>query len=206
MRMVEEACEDTEDVQARLIVDEALRSLYDGIPETEVGTALTMSARTLIEQEPSYTYVAARLLLDSLRREVLSFIYGVPAEATFKEMSLQYADYFEHYIRKVTELGLLDTKLATEYDLKKLGKAIKPERDHQFTYLGMQTLYDRYFIQSDGTRVELPQVFFMRVAMGLAMNEVDREDRTIEFYNLLSSFDFMSSTCLLYTSPSPRDS
>ncbi len=203
-RMVAEACAETEDVQAQSIVDEALRSLYDGIPETEVGTALTMSARTLIEQEPNYTYVAARLLLDSLRREVLSFIYGVPTEATFKEMTLQYADYFEHYVRKVTELGLLDTKLASEYDLKRLGEAIRPERDHQFTYLGMQTLYDRYFIQSDGIRVELPQAFFMRVAMGLAINEVDREDRTIEFYNLLSSFDFMSSTPTLFNSGTLR--
>ena len=203
-RMVSEACAETEDVQAQSIVDEALRSLYDGIPETEVGTALTMSARTLIEQEPNYTYVAARLLLDSLRREVLSFIYGVPTEATFKEMKLQYADYFEHYIRKVAELGLLDAKLASEYDLKRLGEAIKPERDHQFTYLGMQTLYDRYFIQSEGTRVELPQAFFMRVAMGLAINEVDREDRTIEFYNLLSSFDFMSSTPTLFNSGTLR--
>ena len=203
-RMVTEACAGTEDVQAQSIVDEALRSLYDGIPEAEVGTALTMSARTLIEQEPNYTYVAARLLLDCLRREVLSFIFGVSAEATFKEMSLQYADYFERYIRKVAELELLDTKLVSEYDLEKLGKAIKPERDHQFTYLGMQTLYDRYFIQSKGTRVELPQAFFMRVAMGLAMNEVDREDRTIEFYNLLSSFDFMSSTPTLFNSGTSR--
>ena len=203
-RMVTEACAGTEDVQAQSIVDEALRSLYDGIPEAEVGTALTMSARTLIEQEPNYTYVAARLLLDCLRREVLSFIFGVSAEATFKEMSLQYVDYFERYIRKVAELELLDTKLVSEYDLEKLGKAIKPERDHQFTYLGMQTLYDRYFIQSKGTRVELPQAFFMRVAMGLAMNEVDREDRTIEFYNLLSSFDFMSSTPTLFNSGTLR--
>lgn len=203
-RMVSEACAETEDVQAQSIVAEALRNLYEGIPETEVGTALTMSARTLIEQEPNYTYVAARLLLDSLRREVLSFIYGVPTEATFKEMKLQYADYFEHYVRKVAELGLLDAKLASEYDLKRLGEAIKPERDHQFTYLGMQTLYDRYFIQSEGTRVELPQAFFMRVAMGLAINEVDREDRTIEFYNLLSSFDFMSSTPTLFNSGTLR--
>lgn len=203
-RVVTEACAGTEDVQVQSIVDEALRSLYDGIPEVEVGTALAMSARTLIEQEPNYTYVAARLLLDCLRREVLSFIYGSPAEATFKEMSHQYADYFERYIRKVAELELLDAKLVSEYDLKKLGKAIKPERDHQFTYLGMQTLYDRYFIQTKGTRVELPQAFFMRVAMGLAMNEVDREDRTIEFYNLLSSFDFMSSTPTLFNSGTLR--
>ncbi len=203
-RMVTEACANTESVQAQPIIDEALRNLYDGIPENEVGTALTMSARTLIEQEPNYTYVAARLLLDSLRREALSFVHGISAEATFKEMSHQYADYFEHYIRKAAELELLDSKLATEYDLKKLGEALKPERDHQFTYLGMQTLYDRYFIQTEGTRFELPQAFFMRVAMGLATNEVEREARTIEFYNLLSSFDFMSSTPTLFNSGTLR--
>ncbi len=203
-RMVEEACVDTADVQAKPIIDETLRNLYDGIPENEVGTAVTMSARTLIEQEPNYTYVTARLLLDTLRRQALSFVYGVPSEATFKEMAYQYADYFEQYIHKAIKLELLDSKLASEYDLKKLGKALEPKRDHQFTYLGMQTLYDRYFIQSDGIPFELPQAFFMRVAMGLAINEVEREARAIEFYRLLSSFDFMSSTPTLFNSGTLR--
>lgn len=208
--IVTEACLETEDVQAQPIIDETLRNLYDGIPEQEVGTALTMSARTLIEQEPNYTYVAARLLLDDLRREALGFVYGAPMEATFREMSSQYAGYFERYIRKAAELELLDTKLATEYDLEKLGKALRPERDHQFTYLGIQTLYDRYFIQNacpgkqEGIRFELPQAFFMRIAMGLATNEVEREARSIEFYNLLSSFDFMSSTPTLFNSGTLR--
>ncbi len=210
VRVVKEACLETEDVQAQPIIDEALRNLYDGIPEREVGTALTMSARTLIEQEPNYTYVAARLLLDSLRREALSFVYGKSMEATFEEISSQYADYFERYIRKAAELELLDTRLATEYDLKKLGKALRPQRDHQFTYLGIQTLYDRYFIQNacsgnqESVRLELPQAFFMRVAMGLAVNEVEREARTVEFYDLLSSFDFMSSTPTLFNSGTLR--
>ena len=203
-RMVTEACSGTENVKASPIISETLRNLYDGIPEQEVGAALAMSARTMIEQDPNYTYVAARLLLDTLRREALSFVHGVAAEATFKEMSYQYADYFERYIHKAAELELVDPKLAAEYDLKKLGKALKPERDHQFTYLGMQTLYDRYFIHSDGIRFELPQAFFMRVAMGLATNEVEREARTIEFYNLLSSFDFMSSTPTLFNSGTLR--
>lgn len=203
-RMVTEACSGTENVKASPIISETLRNLYDGIPEQEVGAALAMSARTMIEQDPNYTYVAARLLLDTLRREALSFVHGVAAEATFKEMSYQYADYFERYIHKAAELELVAPKLAAEYDLKKLGKALKPERDHQFTYLGMQTLYDRYFIHSDGIRFELPQAFFMRVAMGLATNEVEREARTIEFYNLLSSFDFMSSTPTLFNSGTLR--
>ena len=204
MRIVAEACQDTADVEAEPIISETLRNLYDGIPESEVGTALTMSARTLIEQEHNYTYVSARLLLDNLRREALTFVHGVTTAATYKEMKYQYAEYFEMYVHKAISLELLDTKLTEIYDLKKLGKALKPKRDHKFTFLGIQTLYDRYFIQSEGTRFELPQAFFMRVAMGLAINEVERNERAIEFYNLLSSFDFMSSTPTLFNSATTR--
>lgn len=202
--VVIEACHDTADVKAQAILDEALRNLYDGVPEQEVGTALTMSARTLIETEPNYTHVTARLLLDSLRREALSFVEGQATQATAHEMAEQYPDYFSRYIRRAVELELLEPRLANEYDLVVLGEAIKPERDNQFTYLGLQTLYDRYFIHCDGARFELPQAFFMRVAMGLAINEVEREARTIEFYELLSSFDFMSSTPTLFNSGTLR--
>ncbi len=202
--VVNEACVGTEDVDPAPILDETLRNLYDEVPEKDVGTALTMSARALIEREPNYTYVAARLLMDNLRREALTFLSGHSQEATFSEMSEQYPEYFARYIKRATELELLDPKLAVEYDLATLGRAIKPERDHQFTYLGLQTLYDRYFIHSDDTRFELPQAFFMRVAMGLAINEVEREARTIEFYDLLSSFDFMSSTPTLFNSGTLR--
>ncbi|MDH3716184.1 MAG: ribonucleoside-diphosphate reductase subunit alpha, partial [Gammaproteobacteria bacterium] len=132
------------------------------------------------------------------------FLAGTAAEATQEEMADNYADYFQHYIRRGAELELVDAKLADEFDLDKLGAALLPERDLQFTYLGLQTLYDRYFIHSHGTRFELPQAFFMRVAMGLAMNEVDRETRAIEFYRLLSSFDFMSSTPTLFNSGTLR--
>ncbi len=203
-KVVTEACRGTADVERQPIIDETLRNLYDGVPEHEVGTALTLAARTLIEKEPNYTYVSARLLLDNLRREALSFLAGQPREATFEEMAGQYPDYFKNYVKRAAELELLDEKLATEYDLDKLGAAIKPERDHQFTYLGLQTLYDRYLVHFGGTRFELPQAFFMRVAMGLAINEIDREAAAIEFYNLLSSFDFMSSTPTLFNSGTLR--
>jgi ribonucleoside-diphosphate reductase alpha chain len=203
-KVVSEACRGTADVQAQPIIDETLRNLYDGVPEHEVGTALTLAARTKIEREPNYTYVSARLLLDNLRREALSFLAGLPREATFEEMAALYPKYFQDYVKRAAELELLDSKLATEYDLDKLGAALKPQRDHQFTYLGLQTLYDRYFIHSQGTRFELPQAFFMRVAMGLAINEIDREARAIEFYDLLSSFDFMSSTPTLFNSGTLR--
>ena len=202
--VVTDACKNLDSVEATPIITETLRNLYDGVPEVEVSTALAMSARTLIEKEPNYSYVAARLLLDTLRREALSFLAGHPAEATQEEMREGYAQYFKNYIQKAADLELVDARLANEYDLDKLTAALLPERDYTFTYLGLQTLYDRYFIHSDEIRFELPQAFFMRVAMGLAINEVEREDRTIEFYRLLSSFDFMSSTPTLFNSGTLR--
>ena len=201
--IINEACQGLDEVNSELIIEDALRNLFDGVGENDVNPALVMSARSLIEKEPNYTYVAARLLLDNLRREALTFVTGKPAEATQKEMVKGYSEYFKKYIHRGVELCLLDNELTT-YDLGRLGKALKAERDQQFTYLGLQTLYDRYFIHSDGKRFELPQAFFMRVAMGLAINEVDREGRAIEFYELLSSFDFMSSTPTLFNSGTCR--
>lgn len=201
--VVSEACIGLENVNPAAIVDETLRNLFDGIAEKEVGPALTMCARVMIEKEPNYTYVAARLLLDTMRTEALSFLGDGFSTATQSEMQQRYPEYFKFYIRRAAELELLDNEL-TRYDLARLGKALKPERDEAFTYLGLQTLYDRYFIHSDEMRFELPQAFFMRVAMGLAINEVNREERAIEFYNLLSSFDFMSSTPTLFNSGTLR--
>lgn len=201
--IVAEACQGLDEVDGALIIDDTLRNLFDGINESDVNPALVMSARTLIEKEPNYTHVAARLLLDNMRHEALSFLHGAPVEATHKEMIKSYRDYFKQFIQRGAELGLLDHEL-TKYDLKRLGQALKAERDNQFTYLGLQTLYDRYFIHSHGQRFELPQAFFMRVAMGLAINELDRESRAIEFYELLSSFDFMSSTPTLFNAGTCR--
>ncbi len=198
-----EACSDLGGVDAELVLRETLRNLFDGIGEKELGPALAMSARSLIEKEPNYSYVAARLLLDTLRGEALSFLAGGSDSATLAEMGERYGDYFSDYIQRAADLELLDEEL-TRYDLARLGAALKPERDRQFTYLGLQTLYDRYFLHADGTRFELPQAFFMRVAMGLASNEIDREGRAIEFYDLLSSFDFMSSTPTLFNSGTLR--
>ncbi len=202
-KIVTEACQGLEEVDVDLIINDALRSLFDGVDELDVNPALVMSARILIEKEPNYSNVAAGLLLDNLRREALSFLDEKTIYATQTEMEAKYPVYFERYIPRAGELGLLDHELE-KYDLKRLGKALKPERDQQFTYLGLQTLYDRYFIHSDEVRFELPQAFFMRVAMGLAINEMDRESRAIEFYELLSSFDFMSSTPTLFNSGSCR--
>jgi ribonucleoside-diphosphate reductase alpha chain len=201
--LVAEACEGLDEVSAGAIVDDTLRNLFDGVSEKDLATALVMSARTLIEQEPNYSQVAARLLLNDLRSEALRFLYGGNLGATAHEMTDRYAEYFAAYVKRGIELELLDPRLG-EFDLAKIGQAIQADRDLQFTYLGLQTLYDRYFLHSDGTRFELPQAFFMRVAMGLALNEIDREERAVEFYDLLSSFDFMSSTPTLFNAGTLR--
>ncbi|QSA97583.1 ribonucleoside-diphosphate reductase subunit alpha [Methylococcus sp. EFPC2] len=202
-KIVDEACAGLANVDAGWILEETRRNLFDGVQEKDVASALVMTARTRIEQEPNYSQVSARLLLDSLRAEALSFLAGVPQEASQADMGQRYGEYFADYIKRGAELELLSPEL-TRYDLARLGAALKPERDLQFNYLGLQTLYDRYFIHSDGQRFELPQAFFMRVAMGLAIAEVDRETLAIEFYNLLSSFDFMSSTPTLFNAGTLR--
>src|SRR5690554_2918510 len=200
--IVSEACAELEGVDEHAILDEALRNLYDGINLSDVNTSLVMTARTLVEKEPNYSYVTARLLLDKLRAEALGFLQ-VADSATQSEMHQHYARALPVYLNKGVELELLDPELLN-FDLEKLGKALLAERDLQFTYLGLQTLYDRYFIHSNDVRIELPQVFFMRVAMGLAAEEDNPEERAIEFYRLLSSFDYMSSTPTLFNSGTLR--
>jgi ribonucleoside-diphosphate reductase alpha chain len=192
--MVDSACVGlTEFVSAEAIVTETLKNLYDGVPLDEVVKSAILAARALIEKDPAYSYVTARLLLHTVRREVLG------EEVAQEGMAARYAEYFPGFVRYGIEAELLDERLG-QFDLPRLAGALKPERDLQFNYLGLQTLYDRYFLHHDGRRFELPQAFFMRVAMGLALNEVDREARAIEFYEVLSSFDFMSSTPTLFNS------
>ena len=203
-RLVAESCEGIDDVDGERVVSDTLRNLYDGMTEAELSQATMMAARSLIEAEPNYSQVSARLLMDKLRHEALDFLDFSVTYATHGEMRGLYADYFREYVHKAAELELLDSELKT-YDLDALGQALLPDRDLQFNFLGLQTLYDRYFIHDGaGTRFELPQAFYMRVAMGLAINEVDREARAIEFYQLLSSFDFMSSTPTLFNSGTLR--
>jgi ribonucleoside-diphosphate reductase alpha chain len=196
--LVESACAGLGvEVKAEPVLAETRRNLYDGVPIDEVFKAAILAARTLIEKEPGYTRATARLLLHTIRKEVLG------DEATQADMDSRYADYFPSFIKRGVAAELLDEKLA-QFDLIKLGRALKAERDLQFDYLGLQTLYDRYFLHIEETRIELPQAFFMRVAMGLALNEIDRETRAIEFYDVLSSFDFMSSTPTLFNSGTRR--
>ncbi len=196
--LVQAACADLgADVKAEPILAETRRNLYDGVPLDEVFKAAIMAARTLIEKEPAYTRATARLLLHTIRREILG------GEVTQAQMAERYVEYFAQFIKKGVQAELLDEKLM-QFDLARLGAAIDASRDLQFDYLGLQTLYDRYFLHIEEVRIEMPQAFFMRVAMGLALNEIDREARAIEFYNVLSSFDFMSSTPTLFNSGTRR--
>ena len=200
--IVSEACADLVDVSESAIIDEALRNLYDGVTAEEVSTSLVITARTMIEQDPNYSYVAARLLLDNLRAESLGYL-GVARSATQQDMEQLYSEALSAFINQGVALELLSPELL-EFDIAALGQALLPERDLQFSYLGLQTLYDRYFIHADEVRIELPQVFFMRVAMGLSIREDDPNARAIEFYQLLSSFDYMSSTPTLFNSGTLR--
>lgn len=185
------------DIKPDPIVSETMRNLYDGVPIDEVYKASILAARTLIEKSPDYTYATARLLMHTIRREVLG------EEVNHEQMVTRYVSYFPEFIAKGVQNELLDEKLA-QFDLARLGAALKPERDLQFDYLGLQTLFDRYFLHVRKQRIELPQAFFMRVAMGLSLNETNREDKAIEFYEVLSSFDFMSSTPTLFNAGTLR--
>jgi ribonucleoside-diphosphate reductase alpha chain len=196
-RLVTAACEGLADASPQAILETTLRDLYDGVPMDEVRKSAVMAARALIEKDPAYSYVTARLLLNIVRLEVLG------EEASQADMESRYAAYFPQFIEKGIAAELLDPELA-RFDLSKLGKALKARRDLQFGYLGLQTLYDRYFLHVQGRRIELPQAFFMRVAMGLALREKNREEKAIAFYDVLSSFDFMSSTPTLFNAGTQR--
>ena len=196
--LIDFACQNLgADVKPQPIMAETMRNLYDGVPMDEVYKASILAARTLIERDPDYTYATARLLLHTIFKEVLG------RDLPPSEMAQSYPDYFPGFIKRGVDAELLDEKLL-QFDLKKLGSALKAERDLKFDYLGLQTLYDRYFLHERKTRIELPQAFFMRVAMGLSLNEIDREARAIEFYEVLSSFDFMSSTPTLFNAGTLR--
>ena len=197
-RLIDSACADLgPDITGQPIAEATLRNLYDGMPVSEVYKAAILAARTMIEKDPHYSYVTARLLLHTIIKEVIGH------EVAHQNMAATYADYFPGFIKRGVEAELLDERML-QYDLKRLGQHLNAQRDLKFDYLGLQTLYDRYFLHHHKTRIELPQAFFMRVAMGLALNEIDREARAIEFYEVLSRFDFMSSTPTLFNSGTLR--
>ncbi|GGI53641.1 ribonucleoside-diphosphate reductase subunit alpha [Oxalicibacterium solurbis] len=196
--LITAACEGLEQhVDASAIISETIKNLYDGVPVEELHKSAILAARALMEKDPAYSTVTARLLMHTIRKEVFG------QEVAQADAPAHYLEYFPKFIKKGIDAELLDAKLG-QFDLKKLADALVPERDLQFGYLGLQTLYDRYFLHIRDVRIEMPQAFYMRVAMGLSLNEIDREARAIEFYNLLSTFDFMSSTPTLFNSGTQR--
>lgn len=196
--IVNEACSGLENVNATPIIKDALNNLFDGVSILDARRALIMTARTLIETEPNYSFVAARLLLNDTRIEVAKTLQ-LPTPHTQAELAKMYSTVLKAGIDYGIKVNRLDSKLKG-FDLDMLGAAIAADRDFNFNYLGLQTLYDRYFLHENEQRYELPQTFFMRVAMGLALMEKDKNERAIEFYNVLSTFDFMSSTPTLFNS------
>lgn len=201
--LVAAACEGIEDVDAAPVLAEIAGTVYDGMTAQEFASSLVLSARTLVEREPNYSRVAARLLLDRMRTEALSHLAGEPRQASAAQLQQAYPEYFAQYLAKAVEIGRVDPELLT-FDLARIGAALEGERDLTFGLLGLQTIYDRYVLHEHGTRFELPQAFFMRVAMGLAIREDDREARAIEFYRLLSGFDVMTSTPTLFNAGTTR--
>jgi ribonucleoside-diphosphate reductase alpha chain len=191
------ACHDIHNVSASEIVLDAQLQLFDKITTQEIDTALILSAREKIEKEPNYSFAAGRLLLNTLYKEV--FKEGVDSD-TFK---LQYRKSFIQGIKKLVKSQKLNSKLL-DYDLSKLSEAIKIRRDNNFKYLGIQILADRYFIREEGKIMEAPQSFWMRVAMGLALNEENKEEWAIKYYDMFSQFLYTSSTPTLFNSGTIR--
>ena len=194
-RSAERACENLENVSPSEIVLDAKIKLYDKVKTLEIDKSLISSASSKIEKEPNYNLVAARLLLNTIYKEVFG-------ESVYSEsFDLQYHKSFIVNLKKLVKEGIIDKRLTEEFDLKKLSEALDTSRDLNWKYLGIQTIYDRYLLHIDGRRMESPQGFFMRVGMGLALAEKEnKEEWAIKFYNTLSSFDLMSSTPTLFNS------
>jgi ribonucleoside-diphosphate reductase alpha chain len=196
--VIQAACEGLGNaIDATPIITETIKNLYDGVPMAQVYDSAILASRTLIEKDPAYSQVTARILMHVIRKEILGH------EVLQGNMQAEYSTYFAKYINEGIGAELLDPRMR-EFDLVRLAAALNADRDLQFNYLGLQTLYDRYFLHIEDRRIEMPQAFFMRVAMGLALNELDREARAIEFYEVLSTFDFMSSTPTLFNSATTR--
>jgi len=196
-KCAERACEGLEGVSASEVILDAQIGLFNKITTHEIDSSLVFSARQKIEKEPNYSLAAARLLLNSLYKEV--FKEGVDSDI-FK---LQYRKSFVQGIKKLVKSGKLNPRML-DYDLKRLSEALKIRRDLSFKYLGIQILHDRYFIREDGKIMEAPQAFWMRVAMGLALNESNKEEWAIKYYDMFSQFLYTSSTPTLFNSGTVR--
>ena len=189
------ACRGLEDlVSAEELLENVITNFYEGMKENEVDLAYMMAARAKIEFEPAYSKVASRLLQDSLYRETMGISSSDP------NLESAHREYFKKYLKHAISIHRIHPDLLS-FDLDKLSRAMQLQRDDQFTYLGLQTLYDRYFIHDNQRRMETPQIFWMRVAMGLSLCEKEKKnERAIEFYDILSKFLFVSSTPTLFNS------
>lgn len=185
-------------VKAEMVAVRAIKDAFEGIAVKDFDRGLLMAARERIEVDPDYSQLAARLQLRMLMTEVLGYTPSI------NQLKQAYVDNFPIFIDAGIEAELLDPVLKQRFDLGKLADALVPSRDFQFRYLGLQTLYDRYFLHIEDKHIELPQSFFMRVAMGLAVNEAKPTERAIEFYNVLSTFDYMTSTPTLFNAGTLR--
>ena len=201
---IDDACFGLHDVDADLIYTETLKTIHPKIPEAKVNNAMVLAARSKVEMEPNYSFVAARLLLDDVYCKAFTCVMAKEVIASRSNLQGLYESYFAGYLQLAIDKELIDPRLRDDFDLPRLAQALDASRDLQFGLLGLQTLYDRYFIKTGETRIELPQAMWMRVAMGLAINEEDKTDKAIEFYQQLSSFDFMCSTPTLFNSGTLR--
>ena len=193
-RRFQVACEGLAECDSEELLQEVMKSIFDGISIGEIYRAMILAARARIENDPAYDVVASRLLRMVIANEALG---SAPANA--EDFDRLYRNQFEHYVID----GIVADRLTPDlrkYDLTKLSNALQPSNDELFKYPGMQAVYDRYLLHIDGRRIEMPQYFWMRVAMGLAMNEANREEQAVEFYNLLSSMRFTSATPTLFNS------
>lgn len=188
------ACSNLDFVDPTTVYLEATKALYKGISTKEIPQAFLIATRTMVESEPNYSMVTARLLLNTITENVAKTL----SVDTSKDARQTYKNLFIAGIHAGVENKRINPVLGKDFDLLALAEALNPERDLQFTYLGLQTLADRYFLHIDDNHIEIPQTFYMRVAMGLAIKEDNPTERAIEFYNVLSSFDFMCSTPTLF--------
>lgn len=202
--VLKDSCEGLSRVDSDILCDEVIRNLFEGATEEETLEALILVARSRIEMEPNYSYVCARILLTKLIDTAFGLVSHIPVSITFEGAAMLYPKYFEEYIYFGIYNGILDKELSIKFDLKSLGSYLDPKRDLNFTYLSLQTLHDRYFLHKAGVRYEMPQAFFMRVAMGLALNEDNPTEKAKEFYDVMSTFRYMPSTPTLFNSGTIR--
>ncbi|MCH7902490.1 ribonucleoside-diphosphate reductase subunit alpha, partial [archaeon] len=180
-------------IKPELISQEVIKNIYDGVSSDEIEKALILATSSFIEKDPSYSFVASKLFMQKLCKEVMQ--KSIKEEELFDE----YKQAFINGIQEGVKEKLLDTKML-EFDLKQLSEKLRIDRDELLQYMGIQTLYERYFLKSNGKRLELPQSFWMRVAMGLSLNEEKKNEKAIEFYNLISQLRFVPSTPTLFHS------